>query len=306
VLTLSDAELAGRVRDDRIDVLIDLGMHTAGNRLLAFAHRPAPVQVSWLAYPGSTGLAAFDYRLTDASIDPPGEENAGPGEQVVRLPDAWCCYAPIEVFPPVGSLPAAQMGVVTFGSLNRFAKLNDGLLRCWARLLRAVPGSRLLLLCPEGQARERTYTLMASHGVTWDRVKLVAHCPWEEYLRLFEQIDIALDSFPCNGMTTTCHALCMGVPVVTWTGTIAVSRTGRGLLNTAGLPEWVAHNEEEYIGIASAWARAVPRLAELRAALRLRMQSSPLMDAARFARNMESAYRTMWESWCARHPSPTP
>jgi len=274
-------------------------MHTAGNLLPVFARKPAPLQVSWLAYPGSTGMETIDYWLTDAHIDPSGQEDAGPGGRAVRLADSWCCYAPIAKFPSVSPLPAAQTGIVTFGSFNQFGKLNERLLRCWARLLAAVPASRLVMLCPGGPARDRTHALFAANGVARERVELVGPCPWPEYTRRFERIDMALDAFPCNGMTTTCHTLWMGVPVVTRVGTTPVSRAGSSLLHTVGLPEWVAWSEEEYIRIAAAWASDLPRLAELRATLRPRVQASPLMDAPRFARNMEAAYRTMWQRWCA-------
>ena len=299
VRAFSDARLAGCVRDDGIDIVVDLAMHTAGNRLPVFARKPAPVQVSWLAYPGSTGVEAIDYRLTDAHIDPPGQGDTGPGEQAFRLPDSWCCYAPIENFPSVSPPPATDKGWVTFGSLHQFGKIHESLLHCWAKLLKAVPDSRLLMICPEGLAREQAHAVFAAHGITRERVEFVAHCFWPDYVRLFEKIDVALDPFPCNGMTTTCHALWMGVPVVALAGTRAISRAGDSLLRTVGLPEWVAQNEEDYIRIATRWADDLPRLAALRGTLRSRMQNSPLMDAPRFARNVEAAYRATWQRWCA-------
>ena len=302
VRALSDAQLAGCVRADRIDILVDLAMHTAGNRLPAFARRPAPVQVSWLAYPGSTGLEAIDYRLTDAHLDPPDREDDHLGGTIVRLPDAWCCYAPLEEFPAVSPLPAMQTSSVTFGSLNQFSKIHQGLLHCWAKLLAIVPTSRLLMVCPQGSPQDRTHALFAAHGIAPERVQLVAPRPWPEYLRLFAQIDIALDSYPCNGMTTTCHALWMGLPVVSLAGTHPISRAGSSLLNTVGLPEWVAHTEEEYVHIAASWAANLPLLAQLRATLRPRIQASPLTDAPRFARHIETAYRSMWHRWTSILP----
>ena len=203
----------------------------------------------------------------------------------------------------VGPLPALRSGRVTFGSVNRFDKTHEGLLQRWARLLEMVPQSRLVMICPEGRTRERVHGLFATHGVAPERVELAAPRPWANYLRLFEGIDVALDPDPCNGMTTTCHALWMGLPVVTLAGGRAVSRAGKSLLHTIGLPEWVAHSEEEYVRIAAQWAADLPRLAEVRSALRSRMETSPLMDAPRFARNMEAAYRTMWQHWCAGQPS---
>jgi predicted O-linked N-acetylglucosamine transferase (SPINDLY family) len=171
-------------------------------------------------------------------------------------------------------------------------------------LLGAVPGSRLLVVCPEGQARERTRAHFTTNGIAPERLDFIAPRPWAEYSRLFERIDVALDAYPCNGMTTTCHALWMGVPVVTLMGANAESRAGSSLLHTIGLPEWVARSEEEYIRIAAELASDLPRLAELRAVLRTRMEASPLMDAPRFARHFEAACRTMWQRWCLQNPSP--
>jgi len=306
VLTLSDAQLAQQIREDGIDILVDLAMHTADNRLAAFAHKPAPVQVSWLAYPGSAGTEAIDFRLTDAHIDPLNEEDDGFGGQPIRLPDCWCCYAPIGEFPPVSSLPAGDRQAVTFGSVNQFRKIHEGLLHCWARLLETVPESRLLIICPAGHVRERTHALFASHGIDRHRIELVEPCSWPDFLNLFARIDIALDSFPGNGMTTTCHALWMGVPTVTLAGSSAVSRAGGSLLHTLGLPEWIAQTEEDYLRIASERSSDRSGLAELRRSLRARMQSSPLMNAPRFAQNVEAACRTMWQRWCTEHPITPP
>jgi len=304
VRTLTAAQLAAQVRDDGIDLLVDLAMHTGENFLPVFAHKPAPVQVSWLAYPGSTGMEMIDYRLTDAHIDPPADHGrAENGGQPVRLPDSWCCYTPIEKFPAVSFLPAAENGFVTFGSFNQFAKLHEGLLHRWAGLLASVAGSRIVMVCPEGPARERVRAIFAAHGVAPERQEFVIACSWPDYARLFTRIDLALDSYPCNGMTTTCHALWMGVPTVTLEGASAVSRAGRSLLLTIGLPEWIARSEEEYVRIAAERASDLPQLSNLRATLRGRMQSSALMDGPRFARHVENAFRTMWRQWCASQQS---
>jgi predicted O-linked N-acetylglucosamine transferase (SPINDLY family) len=298
VHAMPDAQMAETIRNDGIDILVDLAMHTGGNRLPVFARKPAPLQVSWLAYPGTTGVAAIDFRLSDGYLDPEAQDDTGPGGKIIRLPDCWCCYAPIVEFPAVGALPAESTGVVTFGSLNQFCKIHDGLLRSWASLLTQVPDSRLRMICPEGQARERIRRLMAAQGVAEERMDLIKPCVWADYIRLFEGIDIALDSFPCNGMTTTCHSLWMGLPVVTRTGSRAVSRAGSSLLHAVGLPELVARTEEDYVKIAIDLAGDLPRLAELRRTLRSRMGASVLMDAPRFARNVEAAYRGMWRQWC--------
>jgi len=297
---IPDARLAETIRADGVDILVDLALHTAGNRLPMFARQPAPVQVTWLGYPGSAGLPSIGYRLTDAHMDPPGSRDRGTAwsvEEPIRLPDCWCCYDPISEFPEINELPALSSKGVTFGSLNNFAKAHEGALAVWARALKAVKGSRLLMLCPEGRARERLRAFFGARGIGAERVELVSFLPRWEYLKLYQRIDIGLDPFPCNGMTTTCDALWMGSPVLTLPGETPVSRAGLSLLSSVGLGELVASSEEDYVRIAADLAGDLPRLAGLRATLRSRMQASPLMDAPQFARNVEAAYRSIWERW---------
>jgi protein O-GlcNAc transferase len=289
--------LAEIIREDRVDILVDLAMHTAGNRLPVFARQPAPVQVAWLGYPGSTGLPCIGYRLTDACMEPPGEEPAWSAEEPVRLPDCWCCYHPADDSPEINPLPALSAEGVTFGSLNNFAKVNEGVLALWARVLEAVKGSRLVMFCPEGRTRERVWAFFAARGIATERVELVSFLPRWEYLSLYHRIDLGLDPFPCNGMTSTCDALWMGAPVVSLAGERPVSRAGLSLLSSIGLREFAASSEEDYVRIAFEAAGDLPRLADLRATLRPRMLASPLMDAPRFARNVEAAYRFMWKRW---------
>lgn len=298
VSAVSDAGLAELIRADGVDILVDLTMHSAGNRLPAFARKPAPVQVSWLAYPAGSGLDTMDYRLTDARMDPPDEADNYSCEQPIRLPDAWCCYSPIGEFPEVGNLPAMEAGYVTFGSLNNFCKVNEPVLECWARALAEVPASRLLMLCPEGECQTRVMGMFDAHGVAAERIEFVTFKAWPDYVQLYQRIDISLDTFPCNGMTTTCHALWMGVPVITLQGATPFSRAGLSLLTVVGKREWVADSVECYVPIAAELAKDIPRLAAMRATLRERMRNSPLMDAPGFARNMEDAFGTMWRKWC--------
>jgi len=295
-----DHRLAEMIREDGIDILVDLSLHTAGNRLTLFARQPAPVQVSWLGYPGGAGLGAIACRLTDAHIDPIGSRSRGTAcstEEAVRLPDCWCCYDPVEEAPEINALPALSAADVTFGSLNNLTKVHDGVLALWARVLEAVKRSRLLMFCPVGQARESVWSFFGARGIAAERVELADRLPRREYLRLYQRIDLGLDPFPCNGMTTTCDALWMGVPVLTLPGDMPVSRAGLSLLSTIGLGELAASSEEDYVRLAVEWAGNLPRLAELRATLRARMQASPLMDAPRFARNVEVAYQKMWQRW---------
>ena len=291
-----DGRLAEMIREDGVDILVDLAMHTAGNRLRVFARQPAPVQVTWLAYPGSTGLPSIGYRLTDACMDPPGDEAVWSAEEPVRLPGCWCCYQPVGDYPEINELPARSAEGVTFGSLNNFAKVNEEVLALWARVMDVVRGSRLVMFCPGGRARERVRAFLSAREIAAERVEFVGGLPRGEYLRLYQRIDLGLDPFPCNGMTTTCDALWMGVPVLTLPGKRPVSRAGLSLLSSVGLGDLAASSEEDYVRMAVELAGDLPRLADLRAKMRARMLASPLMDAPRFARNVEAAYRSMWES----------
>ena len=298
--TLSDAELAEQIRRDGIDILVDLALHTAFNRLLVFARKPAPVQIAWLGYPGATGLEAMDYRISDPFLDPPGD--AGSFETPLRLPDAWSCHRPPCDSPAVSPLPAAANGFITFGSFNNIAKINARVLDLWARILLAIEGSRLLLLV-KGSGAARIRRAFEERGVAVDRVEFLDYYPAPVaaegrpppgFLLRYHRTDIALDPFPYNGMTTTCDALWMGVPVVALIGEATLGRASFSLLSNAGLPELAAHSEGEYARIATELARDIPRLTALRATLRDRMMRSPLLDAPRFARNLEAAFRQAW------------
>ena len=301
VLGVAEEALAERIREDQIDILVDLTQHMGDNRLPVFARKPAPVQVAWLGYPGSTGLTTMDYRFTDARMEPEGAAWSESVETPVRLPDSWFCFDPIDEYPEPGVLPAERAGYVTFGCLNAFCKVNDAVLERWAVVLRAVENSRLLLRCPQGAAQARVREFFASRGIAAERVDLFAWTPTRaEFLKLFARMDIALDPFPYNGGTTTCEALWMGVPVLTLPGEGIVSRIGLSILSACGLPEFVAHTEEEYVRLAASLASDLPRLAELRATLRGRMKASAFMDGPRFAKNVEHAYRGMWRAWCAK------
>jgi predicted O-linked N-acetylglucosamine transferase (SPINDLY family) len=302
-LGLNDAQLAQRVSEDRIDILVDLTMHMAFNRLPAFARKPSPVQVSWLAYPGTTGLDAIDYRLTDAHMEPESDQAAASSAEVpMRLADCWCCFAPVLDYPALSTLPPAARGGghITFGSLNNCCKLNAQVLERWARVLHAVPDSALLLLAPTGQAREWIFSSLQSHGIDRARIDFGSSGPRMRYLGQYDRIDIALDPYPYNGITTTCDALWMGVPVLTLPGKTPASRAGLSLLTAAGVPEMIASSESDYLRLAAELAADLPRLTELRRTLRSRTLASPLMDAARFAAEVERAYRKMWRKWTAQ------
>ena len=305
---LTDAQLAEQIRTDRIDVLVDLALHTGFNRLLAFARKPAPVQLAWLGYPGATGLEAMDCRITDRYLDPAGEDRAGSFEEPIRLPDAWCCYQPHDCSPEVSVLPMSSGQPVTFGSFNNFTKINKRVLELWAEILQTIDGSRLLLVL-KGSGQDKTRRFFEERGINADRVEFLSYYAAAadeagksappEFLLRYHHIDIALDPFPYNGMTTTCDALWMGVPVVALIGEATLGRASYSLLCNVGLPELAAASEADYVRIAIELARDLPRLEELRTNLRARVKNSPLLDAPRFARNLEIVFRDVWKRWCA-------
>jgi predicted O-linked N-acetylglucosamine transferase (SPINDLY family) len=294
----SDRELAELVRNDGIDVLVDLTMHMSGSRARAFAEKPSPVQICWLAYPGTTGVGAIDYRLTDPHLDPPD----GPlpyGETSLWLPNCFWCYDPLADEPETNELPALTAGHVTFGCLNNFAKANRGVLELWARVLAAVPRSRLLLRAPRGWARDLTLELLRAGNVEASRVEFVDVQDRGAYLASYRRIDIALDTFPYNGHTTSLDALWMGVPVVTLVGRTAVGRAGLCQAHQLGLvKELVATTPDEFVARAEALAGDTLRLAALRRELPMRLRRSPLMDAPRFARDLEALFREAWRRYC--------
>jgi predicted O-linked N-acetylglucosamine transferase (SPINDLY family) len=296
---LDDDQLAARIREDGIDILVDLAGHTQGSRLAAFARKPAPVQITYLGYPATTGVDAIEYRLTDAGFDPPGLTESQYVERLVRLPDCLLCYQPPVDAPEVSALPALANGFITFGSFNQPAKLGAGVLELWARLLGQIAGSRLLMApVPPGYSRERYQRIFAGHGIAPERIEFEPRLPSAQYQALRSRVDIALDPFPMNGGSTTCETLWMGVPLVTLSGDRFVSRAGTSLLSAAGLKECIARNEDEYLAIAAGLAADLPRLARMRAALRGQLRQSPLLDGPRFTRNLEAAYRQLWRDWC--------
>jgi predicted O-linked N-acetylglucosamine transferase (SPINDLY family) len=303
---MSDEALVERIRRDRIDILVDLAGHTAKNRLPVFANKPAPVQVTWLGYPSTTGLAAIDYRLVDTVTDPEAEGGAFSCETLVRLPAGFLCYGPPQDAPAPAARPHLSIDTLTFGSFNNASKLSASTIEAWARLLVRLPAARLLLKGkPFACAVTRASFLerLLRSGVAKDRVELLGWLPDESHLALYDRIDIALDPFPYNGTTTTCEALWMGVPVVTLRGDRHAGRVGASLLTQIGLTDLIADSVEAYVETAAALADDPARLAELGQSLRPRMAASPLCDATAFARKIEAAYRTMWQRWCAT-PAP--
>ena len=301
-LGLGDKALAARIREDGIDILVDLAGHTANNRLPVFALRPAPVQTSWAGYVGTTGLETMDYLVTDRWESPPGGESYAV-EKLARLPDGYVCYAPPDYAPAVGPLPAGETGAITFGCFNNLAKINARVIALWAEVLRALPEARLVLKnkeLREGSARRRLHEAFAAKGVNGKRVVLEGPSPHRELLARYNGIDIALDPFPYSGGLTTLEALWMGVPVVTRGGATFAARHSLSHLNAAGLGTLVAADEGGYVAGALALARDRERLGALRRGMRARLKDSPVTQAERFTRNLETAFRAMWKDWCGR------
>ncbi len=298
VAEMDDAELAQRIYDDRIDVLVDLSGHTGRNRLPMFAWRPAPLQVSWLGYFATTGLSEIDYLLADPHVVPPNEE-AQYTERIWRLPDSYLCFTlpsePVAVAP----LPALANGYVTFGCLNNHKKLNDGVITVWSRILREVSHSRLLLKnhqLGEPSIVRETSSRFAAHGIDETRLLLEGPSAREQYFSTYHRVDLALDPFPYPGGTTSVEGLWMGVPVLTRHGDRFLSHLGELVLKTVGLTDWIAADTEDYVARAVAAAADLPALAVLRAGLRERIERSPLCDAPRFAAHWMTAIEQMWQT----------
>ena len=301
---LADDALAQRIRQDQIDILVDLTGHTERNRLLVFARKPAPVQVTWNGYANTTGMSAMDYRITDVLADPPGMTEHLHSETLLRMPDTYMVFRPPDDSPPVNDLPAARSGRVTFGSFNAVSKITPQVVHAWSRILLSVPGARLVMATvPAGRTHDRMVAMFAANGVDPSRVELCARLPFADFLALHHRADIALDTFPFNGTTTTCHSLWMGLPVVTLAGVSHVARVGVSMLTNIGLTGMIANSVEEYVSIAIGLAQDPARLNTLRRGLRDRMLSSPLTDARRFTRHLEDRLRQVWALWCSRQSS---
>jgi predicted O-linked N-acetylglucosamine transferase (SPINDLY family) len=295
---LTDSQLAALIRADRIDILVDLALHTAGNRMLVFARKPAPVQVTMLGLPATTGLATMDYRLTDPYLDPPGTGEDAYTERSIRLPHCFWFHEPSADAPAVNALPAMTAGHVTFGCLNQFAKVTGPVLDLWVKVLQALPGSRLVLQSDPGTHQQSVRARFEQGGIASGRITFVPRASRATYFERYHELDLCLDPFPYNGHTTTLDALWMGVSVVTLAGRTAVGRGGLSILSNVGLPELVAQSTEQYVEITVRLARDRERLAELRRGLRTRMLASPLTDGKGYTAAVEATFRVMWERWC--------
>ncbi|HTW94073.1 MAG TPA: tetratricopeptide repeat protein [Tepidisphaeraceae bacterium] len=300
LLNVDDATAAERIRLDGIDILVDLSGHTSNNRLLLFARKPAPVQVTYLGYPATTGLETMDWRLTDSIADPPGAEELYI-EKLYRLPRTAWCFAPLSGSPPA-RFPDHEK--IVFGSFNDLSKVNPPLLQLWSQILHRLPDSTLLLKSrgtSSPSAAARICAEFEQQGINSARIQFLPYQNVSEaHLSCYDQIDVALDSYPYHGTTTTCEALWMGVPVVTLAGRSHVSRVGASLLHSVQLDDLVAHDAGQYVEIAADLAADRDRRRSLRGTLRQTMQNSPLMDGRGVAREIESAYRDMWLQWIKR------
>ena len=297
---LNDEQLAARIATDRIDILVDLSGHTAGNRLPVFARKPAPVQVTWLGYPGTTGLSAMDYRLTDESLDPAGMTEAQHTETLLRLP-LCATFQPLADSPPLNPLPVLSGKPLVLACLNAAFKINPAVIRLWARILDALPEAVLMIgNATEDDTRQTMLARFRDNGIDPARLRLQPRLPIRDFLALHHEIDLALDPFPYGGGTTTNHSLWMGVPVVTLAGRTTAARHGAHNLTAAGLPEFITDTPDAYVELTLALARDLPRLAAIRQSLRERILSQPQRTPEQLTRNLEAAYRRMWD---AREPS---
>jgi protein O-GlcNAc transferase len=299
---LTDDALIELIHADRVDILVDLSGHTEFNRLAVFARRAAPVQMTYLGFPNSTGLPTMDFRITDAATDPHPLADGWHTESLLRLPDSQWCFRPFGAPAVPGALPAREAGFVTFGSFNNLMKLNDTMLRCWAKILVKLPTSRLYLTRVRSRVRAAEIVAMLEQsGVTAERIECTPYRSDVPYGSQFAGVDIALDTYPYNGVTTTCESLYVGVPVISLHGRNCVSRSGLSILNTLGLGELVASTPDQYVEIAVALARDIERLEAVRVGLRSRFEQSPLRDEKSFAANFETLLQTAWQQYLAHY-----
>jgi protein O-GlcNAc transferase len=302
IVGISDETAAAIIRNDKIDILVDLAGHTANNRMLVLARKPAPVQVTWLGYPATTGLSAIDYKIVDCYTDQPGKTDRYYSESLIRLPETLLCYLPDKKSAAVGELPLLQTGNITFGSCNKLNKISPEVFKMWANILQTIPNSRLLMKAQtlsDKPIQQYITDKFTQQGISEKRIKLF---PWtlttREHLTIYNKIDIGLDAFPYHGTTTTCEALWMGVPVITLEGEAYASRGGVSLLSNVGHRELIAQTADEYVELAVGLANDMTRLQSIRQSLRGEMARSPLCDAERFILHLENCYREMWKSWC--------
>ena len=300
VAQLSDVQLAQQIRADGIDILIDLSGHTAKNRLMTFARKPAPVQMSWLGYLGTTGLQAMDYYVCDAYWIPPGELDWQFVEKMAYLPSA-AVFEPSPLAPPVNELPALRNGYITFGSFNRVTKINDSVIALWSMVMQNAPKSQLVLAGIEAASQQTITTTFAEHGINVSRLKFFPRLATADYLALHQQVDICLDTFPHGGGATTAHAAWMGIPTLCLAGETPASRFSASLMHHLGLDSFVARSIEEFVDHASEWVQNTRDLANVRAQLRAQFIQSNLCKMEAFGQAFETLLQNVWQQWCSTH-----
>ena len=302
IIGMSDEGVEQLIRNDEIDILVDLAGHTANNRMLVFARKPAPVQASWIGYPATTGLSMVDYKIVDSYTDPPGMTEKYYAEKLLRLPGCFLCYNPDGESPEVSSLPAIEKDYITFGSFNNFTKVSTEVLGLWIQILKDIPNSHFIMKSysfSDVATRQRALEKFVHEGIAVERIEILPAEPsTKKHLSLYNCVDIGLDTFPYNGTTTTCEALWMGVPVIVLAGKTHASRVGVSLLSNIGLTEHIAETRQEYRTIAVGLARNMDKLQEMRKKLRDTIAGSPLTNAARFTSILEKGYREIWNTWC--------
>jgi predicted O-linked N-acetylglucosamine transferase (SPINDLY family) len=300
----ADQALIEAIRADKVDIVVELSGQTHGNKLSSLRMRGGPVQVTYCGYPNTTGVPAMDYRIVDSMTDPSPTADRLAVEKLVRLDPCFLCYTPPEDAPPLSEPPCSRNGFVTYGSFNSLKKVTPSTIALWCRLVRETPGGKSRLLIKSGtafaeSAKDNLHKLIQAQGLTPPQYDLRERQDAKaDHLAAYGLIDIALDTYPYHGTTTTCEALWMGVPVVSLVGQVHASRVGLSLLTNVGLKELAAGSPEEYLKVAKALASDGARLASLRSGLRGQMRSSPLCDAAAFARRFEAALRGMWREFC--------
>ncbi|MDJ0626575.1 MAG: tetratricopeptide repeat protein [Candidatus Caenarcaniphilales bacterium] len=304
IFGFDDEKLAQKIYEDQIDILVDLSGHTSDNRVLAFSFKPAPVQLTYIGYPNTTGMESMDYRLVDSISDPKGESDQLHSEELIRILGSFLCYSPPENIPDIGILPAKQNGYITFASFNNLAKITNKVIELWSKILKHLPSSKLIIknhsLTDEDTANYYS-SVFESYGIEANRIEFHGWIKSKtEHLGLYNQVDIALDTFPYNGTTTTCEALLMGVPVVTFPGDVHASRVGASLLTSAGLNEFIAENEDGYINKVLALSKDIDQLASCRETLRKTILQSSLCNGSEFTKKLENIYQNIWSSYCQK------
>ena len=299
IIKMPDLDVANLIRNDQIDILLDLSLHSSNTRLLIFAHRPAPIQMTYLGYPGTTGMKSMDYRISDRFIDPESETSQLYREKTLYVSSYWCYQEPDVAIPVfVSPLPALKNGFITFGCLNNISKISNPTFQCWIQLLHEMPTAKILLYCPEGDHWDVLIEKFCNQGIDKSRIALLARQSFVGYFESYRKIDIALDPFPFGGGITTCDATWMGVPVVTLRGKTAVGRGATSILSNIGMQNQIANTQEEYISIAKGLCSDLEALAATRKGLREKFQQSPVMDGKRFTAEMGQIFRQAWVKYC--------